>query len=56
MYRELDHTVYLVSNGDLTIDYHRFPNGFNTFLWASTARYSAFLVLLRVDKEEGHSN
>ena len=27
----------LSSNEDLTIDYHRFPNGFNTFLWASTA-------------------
>ena len=31
MYIELEYTVYFVSNGDLTIDYHRFPNGFNTF-------------------------
>ena len=37
MYRELEHTMYFVSNRDLTIDYHCFPNGFNTFLWASTA-------------------
>ena len=37
MYRKLEHTLYFVSYRSFAAGYRRFPNGFNTFLWASTA-------------------